>query len=356
MSASLRKLLFQIGTVVVAIGLLYLALRGIAFEEVASVFRDADYRWVLPLAGIALFSHVLRAWRWRYLLDALPEKREADSQVPVAFKSAFFSVMIGYMVNSVTPRLGEIARAANMAKTERLKLTSVFGTVAAERVLDVLVLGCSVVSVIALLWSESTFLQEVLFAPLQQRVGHSTILLVVVAMGLALGIGSLYGLYKAQPGDFLFGLRQRVLPLWQAFSSGLLTVLQTPKRWPLVFLTLAIWTAYLFMAYIPLFIFNLVEPYALSLADAWVLMVLGSVAYAIPTPGSIGPYHALTTFTLVALHQTPQEAAASYAIFVHEGQLILYVLVGFICVLLQGSSFSSLLSSTTIPTSSKASS
>lgn len=357
MSASLRKLLFQVGTVVVAVGMLYWALRGIAFEEVATVFRQADYRWALPLAVIAIFSHVLRAWRWRYLLDALPERKQAtEEQQPIAFKAAFYSVMIGYMVNSVTPRFGEVARAANMAQAERLKITSVFGTVAAERVLDVLMLGCGVLSVLFLLWNETSFLQEALLGPVLQRLDQSVVLLMIGLAGLIIGSALLYGLYHAKPGSWLYRIRERILPLWQTFAKGVLTVIGTRKPWRLVALTLVIWSVYLFMAYIPLIMFNLVEPYTISLADAWVLMILGSVAYAIPTPGSIGPYHALTTFALVTLHQTPQEAGASYAIFVHEGQLILYVLVGFICLLLQGSSLSSLLSSTSVPASSKASS
>lgn len=349
MKAPLRKRLFQLGTVVVAVGLLYLALRGIAFNEVVAVFREADYSWVPPLIGIALLSHVLRAWRWCFLLEALPE-RQADASLPnrVSRKNAFYAVMVGYMVNSVTPRLGEIARAANLAKTERFKLSSVFGTVAAERVLDVLVLGLSVLSVIGLLWSENAFLHEALLDPLAERIRQSTVLLVIAVMVLLGVLLAAYGVYRAQPGQRLFAFKKRIIPLWQAFYTGLLTVLQTPKRWHLIGLTLAIWTAYLFMAYVPLLIFNLNEPFQISITDAWVLMILGSVAYALPTPGSIGPYHAITTLSLVTLHGVSQEAAASYAIFVHEGQLILYVLVGFLCLVLQGSKLSSVLSATPI--------
>ena len=49
--------------------------------------------------------------------------------------------MIGYGVNFVVPRLGEISRAALIGKWEGLSRSSMFGTVIIERVIDVIFLG-----------------------------------------------------------------------------------------------------------------------------------------------------------------------------------------------------------------------
>src|SRR5690606_35412959 len=68
----------------------------------------------------------------------------------VPFRVAFYSVMIGYMVNYAAPRAGEVARAANVAAQTRLRFPGVLGTVVAERVLDVLLLGVALLSVLAL--------------------------------------------------------------------------------------------------------------------------------------------------------------------------------------------------------------
>ena len=52
--------------------------------------------------------------------------------------------MIGYGVNFVFPRIGEISRAALLGKWEGLSRSSMFGTVIVERVIDVIFLGLTI--------------------------------------------------------------------------------------------------------------------------------------------------------------------------------------------------------------------
>ena len=98
------------------------------------------------------------------------------------------------------------------------------------------------------------------------------------------------------------------------------------------------------MAYVPLLLFDIAGPYNLSLLDTLSIMILGAVGVAIPLPGGVGSFHYITTRTLVFLFGVNASLAATYAFFVHGGQLVFFVIVGSLCLLLQGSSLSTLYS------------
>ena len=49
--------------------------------------------------------------------------------------------MIGYIANMVVPRMGEASRAAVLKGTDGVPFDKGFGTIVAERVIDVLCLG-----------------------------------------------------------------------------------------------------------------------------------------------------------------------------------------------------------------------
>jgi len=339
-----RRILAQLGSFALAGVLLYLALRGVDLDAVANALREADYRWIVPLGVITLLSHLLRAWRWQVLLEALPPKT-ADAPPPsISLKVAFYSVMIGYMVNYAAPRMGEVARTANLAAQHRLSFSGVFGTVVVERILDALVLLIGLVSAFFLLIEQSAVLQDLFINPIREQLGRIPALaLVGLLAGLILLILILQRSFLRREDSRLRQLwSRRVQPLWISFKDGLATVLRSPRRIALVGSTLGIWLCYLLMAYIPFQMFNFAGPYDLSLPDTWSIMMLGAVGVAIPSPGGIGSFHYITIQTLTVLFGVDHAGAASYAVFVHGGQMLLYIVVGFVCILLQGSSLGSL--------------
>ena len=98
MSSRLNKTLVLLGSFVLGGGLLYLALRGVDFSAVGEALRTASYGWLVPLFIATMVAHLLRAWRWQMLLETLPDNDGAISE-RVSLRLAFYSVMIGYMVN-----------------------------------------------------------------------------------------------------------------------------------------------------------------------------------------------------------------------------------------------------------------
>src|SRR5690554_8161893 len=64
---------------------------------------------------------------------------------PIGFTPKFWhryhAVMVGYLVNLLSPRAGEATRAALLYQTDKLSFSKSFGTIMAERVFDLVMLG-----------------------------------------------------------------------------------------------------------------------------------------------------------------------------------------------------------------------
>ncbi len=348
MTSRARKILAQLGSFVLAGVLLYLALRGVDFGEVGQALREADYGWIAPLGVVVLLSHLVRAWRWQVLLEALPPSSPEQAPRRVSLKSAFYSLMIGYMVNYAAPRLGEVVRTANLSAQQRLSFSGVLGTVVVERILDVATLAVALVSVFLLLLDRSATLHELFVRPIAAQLGSVPVL---ALLGLFLGAAILAVLLlraTLRRGDSRLGRfwSRRVAPILASFKDGLATLLRSPRRFTLVFSTAAMWLCYMLMAYIPMLMFGMTGPGGLTLLDAWSIMCLGALGIAVPSPGGVGSYHYITIQALVYLFGVGQAVATSYAVFVHGGQLVLYVLVGVVCLLLQGTGLGALRATT----------
>jgi len=334
----MRKWLFRIGTLLVAGTLLYLALRGIAFDQLARDLAEGQYIWIIPLFVVTMLSHAVRAWRWQLLLHSLPERGSSGN--PVSFRIAFSSLMIGYMVNYAVPRFGEIVRASNFSLREKMSFGGVFGTVVAERMLDMATLALCLLSVPMILGKRINGFLSIVAEPIRDMLdGNLTELFIIAILGIvALVIGTVLLLRKKNDGVS----QSRIGEAIQAFRRGLFSLIRTKRPFALTISTVFIWFCYACMAYIPLLIFGLAGSDGLSFADAWTLMLIGSVGMVVPSPGGVGSYHFLAIQALVIVWAVSQEAAASYAIFSHAGQMFLYAVVGFAVILLEGASWGEL--------------
>lgn len=114
-----------------------LAIRGIDWETFADSFRSVRWDYTLLAAGFTLTGHFLRAYRWQFMMA--PIKR-------VGIHSLWSAVTISFMINNLMPaRVGEVARAYAIGRSESISKSSAFATVVYERVIDLLIL-------LAVLW------------------------------------------------------------------------------------------------------------------------------------------------------------------------------------------------------------
>lgn len=110
---------------------MYLAFKDVDFERLLLELSRTSYIYAIVgmLIGTFLGSYI-RAWRWKYLLDPLKPNIKVYCLFP--------SVMIGYMMNALIPRGGEVARPVLTAQKEGISKASTFGTIVVERIIDML--------------------------------------------------------------------------------------------------------------------------------------------------------------------------------------------------------------------------
>ncbi len=331
MPPRVKTILVQAGSFLLGGGLLYLALRNVDFAALGRALADANYWYLVPMAAVTLGSHVLRAWRWVMLLEALPD---ADRR-PLGLRIAFYSLMIGYMVNYAAPRLGEVVRTANLATRTRLGFSGVLGTVVVERIVDVLTLALGILAAFVLMADEMAGLAP-LFEPAAAFLREPPVawwIILTSAVLVTLGLGAIF-LAVLRRGARAEGLAARVTSTLRSFKQGLVSVLHAPRRLAILLTTVAIWACYLFMAYLPLPMLGIT---GIDLGGAWVLLIVGAVGVAVPSPGGIGSYHYVTIRTLEGLFAVASPLATAYAVLSHAAQLVLYAVVGFLSLFLQGS-------------------
>lgn len=327
--AAQRKWWVLVGGFVLAAVLLVLALRGVDFARVSSDLANAQWGWLVPLAVTALASHWLRAWRWTLLLDTLP-RETAGAGVPVG--SAFGALMIGYMANYAAPRLGEVVRTANLSARSGLRFSGVLGTVAIERLLDVVTLGIALLTIPFFLSGRLDAMQglwnDTVDSWAGKLEGQGLLLAGLSVAGIALLAGAVVWIRR--------GRHERLRHIGRSFADGLAALTRTPHRGVLILTTIGIWLLYAIMAWVPFRMFGFDAAYGITFGYTWAIMLIGALGVVVPSPGGIGSYHFITIQALVLMFGFTTSEAASYAIVSHAGQLVLYVVAGFVVMIVQG--------------------
>ncbi|MCM1984690.1 lysylphosphatidylglycerol synthase transmembrane domain-containing protein [Lyngbya confervoides] len=107
---------------------LTLAFRRTSWRAVVSAIEPVDHRFILY--GIFIYSLYLlaRTWRWSFLLAERTEQRP--------FLSLLRAVTWGTAANAVIPHSGELLRALTTRSPLGLSVSSILGSIAAERFYD----------------------------------------------------------------------------------------------------------------------------------------------------------------------------------------------------------------------------
>jgi uncharacterized protein (TIRG00374 family) len=316
LTPSVRRAVRYAASALLTFLFLALAFRGTDFSRLGQTMANAHYGWMVLNLAALLASHWLRAWRWRYLLN--PVKKS------IGVRNLFSGVMIGYLLNNVLPRAGELARAYAIGKLEGVPAGAAFGTIVAERIIDVI---SFLVLIILLPLVYNGPLRESFpwLVDLSVAIACVTGVVVVLIVMLAL---------RRDWTDRLLSWVLRVLPrrgraatekTVHSFLDGFL-VLQSPGAFmPVVLLSAAVWSLYILMMYVALYAFDLE---ALGVQGALVIQALSSIGFAVPTPGAMGSYHAITSQTLSRLFSVDPAVALSYAMVTHAVGYVGVTIVG----------------------------
>jgi uncharacterized protein (TIRG00374 family) len=275
------KTFFQYGFFLsLGLGLVWWQLRVMTETEVTefkTAIKNADYSLLIPIILMALSSHVIRAVRWKMLIEPLGYKPRTSN--------TFLVVMIGYLANSAVPRLGEILKCSLLSKYEKIPTSPLIGTVVIERIIDLLTFGL-------LIFITLVFQADIIGGELNNQLAIITQknTIPIWAKGL-IGIAlilmitfSIRYLFKKYPNNKII---QKIKNISKELIQGVLTVKKIKNRSLFLLLTLAMWLLYLGQIYVG---FQAIEATNhLSILAACSLLSIGTVAM-IATPGGIGTF------------------------------------------------------------------
>ena len=300
---------------------LYIAFYNVNFSEVLGIVSRANLFWVFIFIVVNLLGHYFRAIRWKYILNSVKPN--------TSMKNLFGSLMVGYGVNCVTPKLGEVTRAVLIGKWEGLSRSSMFGTVILERIIDTISLGLSVV---AALFLTSVNLSEKfpwLITSLYIMAAFSIVSIIILSLILK-SRERFSQLIIKFVGKFSNKLAERIAYVFTMLAEGFASLKGTKNYFWTVFWTIAIIVLYAFGSYVGLLMLDMQNIQPITFGMGWIIMSISAIGVIIPTPGSTGSYHTLAKSTLVLIFGFSETIAAAYAFLTHIIGYILFIITALI--------------------------
>ncbi len=288
---------------------LFLALRGIDWQEALDTARQAQVEFLIAGSALGSFVYFLRGLRWRVLLSA-------ERWLPA--RTVFWATMIGYLGNNFLPaRAGESIRSAALGRRCGISSSFVLATALTERIMDVVALLLLGFAAIILLGSQSNVLWDAV-PPM----------LIVGALGV---FGVVAGSRLARPLRWVWvqlplpeTWRQRGLDLFQRFFTGLSSLHDARRALSFAGLTGAIWLMDAFGATLTGRALNL----PLDLFQALLLLATLGLASAIPaTPGYIGTYQ-FVAVTILPLFGFTRSQAFTFSLIMQASNYAVVTLWG----------------------------
>ena len=286
------------------------------------VFKEANYGILSVSLLIGFISHLSRAYRWKYVLEPLGYKP--------SLLNTYNAVMIGYIANIVAPRMGEASRAGVLNGTDKVPFDKGFGTIVAERVVDLVCL--MIVAGVAILINLDNMEDLIGLSDKIDSGGDDGTpwLKYLLIGGSALGFLTVAVLYfvsakfKSKLHEFIAGI-----------FEGLKAVLKMEKRWAYIGHTLLIWTCYLCMFWITFYAWD--EAAKMPTDGILSGFIAGTVGFII-VQGGIGTYP-LMVGTVLTFFLTPEILAETgkasaehvgFGMLVWATQTVLIVFLGLV--------------------------
>lgn len=306
--------------------LVWFAVRGVTAEQrvqIREAFGNANYSWVILSLVISLISHISRAMRWKMMLQTLGHEPKLSN--------TFFAVMIGYMANyAPIPRLGEASRCGILTRYEKIPFTESFGTVVAERLIDVLcLLIVFFITFLVQFKKINDLAHQYVLDPIAKKfvfIGTHPLLSLLLIIAAAAGLFLFFRLRKKNEG----GIIEKIIRFLSGFFAGLKTIQHIRKPWLFIGHTIIIWGVY----YVTLHLcfYALAETSKLGVSEGLTVFALGTLGVVF-TPGGIGAYQVIVKNVLL-LFAISESIAIAFPWIVWTSSFLLILFVGLLSLIL----------------------
>lgn len=319
---------------------LYVALKGVQFDEVAGALRQVHLGWIFVTLALIFLTLLIRAERWRILLGR-----------KVSLRDAFGLINIGYLVSGVLPmRAGDPARAVAAGLRGPVSPLAALSVVVVERVLD---MGLVILIMLGTLPFVEGMRTYVTTGKVNDWLSYE---LALTLSGMAaFGLLAAFLLVAFFPNVvekiarwILNKLRisnpERWLRPLRSILDGL-AVLRSPREGLAIILwSLALWVitpAYFWAVMQACGAFLPSGNFALqSIVATWA----SAFGMIFPATGGLGSFHAAVRMALFWGFGIPEDLGLTYAIIVHALPYLSGIILGASTLLVWGISFKSLVS------------
>lgn len=301
----------------IALWIFWFLYRDIEFAQLQAQLASSNWFWILLSLLIAWAGYWLRGWRWALLF-----RQEAD-QLPVSSNRAYHAVMVGYLVNLLIPRAGEVARCTVLTRNNGIPLGQAIGTVLVERSVDLLFLAGTIFT--------AFLLENELFISLAGQLVNLNSLTSSLLDKLPLLLGGtavfLLFLYLLGRKYRNHGLVNKFQLLFRQLLSGVRSIGNLKNPMGFWISSVIIWIIYFLTLYT---VSQGIESAAnLSGGQVLLMMVMGTIGMIAPVQGGIGTFHALVAYILVVFG-VPEADGKIFAAIIHGTQMLVVIGVGLI--------------------------
>lgn len=288
-------------------------------NRIKSVLKnEVNYFWIFVSLFIGLLSHISRTLRWGLMIEPVSHK-------PRIFNT-FLAVMVGYLMNLALPRMGEISRCGVLSRYEKIPFTKLFGTVVAERLVDMLTLLLLLLLAFLTQFGQlidflkhNPEISNKILSVLKSPILPAAFFLVVLLLFLFRKKIAQSSLYKKIEGFF------------KNFGEGFTAIRSIRKKGWFWFHSAFIWLMYYLMFYANFFAFGFTSHLGpLAALAAFVMASFGMVA---PVQGGIGAWHFMVIETLL-VYGIARENGVIFAFVAHTAMTLMLIVLGLISLLI----------------------
>ena len=269
-----------------------------------SYIQKADLRFVMLSVFFGILSHLSRAYRWKYLLSPLGYQPR--------FINSVLAVLIAYIANLGIPRSGEILRATTLSSYEKIPFEKTFGTIVAERLVDLLILMGFVLTALVLQF-------DIIWSILSEKK-ISTVQIVIGLAFVIIGYIILKKLFTLSQNPLII----RIKNFFWGLAEGIMSLKNMPNKGRFIGHTLFIWLMYLAMFYVVKW--TVPETASLGMNAILPAFVVGGLAIS-ATNGGIGIYPFSVALVLAAF-KISNESGLAFGWIMWTSQTLLIIVFG----------------------------
>jgi uncharacterized protein (TIRG00374 family) len=303
----IKSLLKVILPLAVGFFFVYLSYNSTSEEDrilIYSYIQKADLRFVMLSVFFGTLSHLSRAYRWKYLLSPLGYQPR--------FINSVLAVLIAYIANLGIPRSGEILRATTLSSYEKIPFEKTFGTIVAERLVDLLILMGFVLTALVLQF-------DIIWSILSEKK-ISTVQIVIGLAFVIIGYIILKKLFTLSQNPLII----RIKNFFWGLAEGIMSLKNMPNKGRFIGHTLFIWLMYLAMFYVVKW--TVPETASLGMNAILPAFVVGGLAIS-ATNGGIGIYPFSVALVLAAF-KISNESGLAFGWIMWTSQTLMIIVFG----------------------------